>query len=512
MRHSLALILGAIASGAAALPSADALRDMARNADIAALEAAFDDAQQQFHAGAADADDMRDMVSALTVTDPAIRQAMADWIAADPSSPQAATIVAFNRYEDSFALRGERTASETWPAALDAFRSYQAEGTALARAAYDAAPDFVPAADAVMAFQATTRTMPPDLFNAMVAAVMERTPNRGSLRRAAYQALPQWGGGGPLEVAARCTAHADKVNDGMPYSVEACFIDAVTTYGFGQDSVRQAAHLLMTSEAAGLDDLRVTLGLIADPVEAQAALLAYLERETTTDVEQAQIYDANYAIPQGLPLMLPVVGARHVAEARALLQDDPYNRRLIQRLFDAERWDQLAPPLLSPEEVLTLSRDMLIGAPFDPEAWIQLTLALHGAGRGDDPAMLSAGINAVAYSMHHSGPLGNLRGDLMRAAQRLAEAGYPGVSDDTAFDGLELTLCPLVRADRLMTAACETPDDSDWMCGSNTGATPVIAALVAEIAARNWCGWERTAPLAEIVFLPVPVDLAALVP
>lgn len=510
MRVILTGLLMVLAARLSAAPDGEQLQAMARSADVAGLEIAFEEARQALTDGQSTADNLRAMVDALIVSDPTVRAGMVAWLDQKPDSPYAATITAFIRYRDSFAVRGQGSTSETWPAAIDEFRSMQVEGSQLALQAYEAAPDFVPASDAVMTFQGTVRPLSTGAFEAVVAAVMADTPNRGSLQRAAYQALPQWGGEGLTAVARLCSAHALHVHDVPDYDIESCTIDLLAQHDFGRDARMMVADLLMQNDNPIFDKLRLSAGMIEGPAQAEDAMREILEDPEIGDLELAAIYDHSHAIPQGLPVMEPVVRDLVIADIRSRLEVDPYNVYLIRALMEAEGWDQLAPPLLSASDMVALNRDLLVASPYDPYAWVEFASGLRQLGRSDDPAFLSAQINAVAYSRHQSGPLHNLTGSLMRAAEDLAQDDYPGASEDVDFDALELTLCPLVRAERLLQQACAVPDEWDWSCSSSAEEAPRVAAAVADITARGWCTWERTAPLSEIRFLPVPVDVAAL--
>ena len=517
-RLLLALVLALCAAPALAQTSAQTLRDLARAGDFAGLQHQFDAAQAAVIAGRANPDDLRDMVSALIVTDPRIRAAMANWVETDPTSAPATAISAFIRYNDSFTLRGEKSRAETYPPALDAFSRLQAEGVELALTAYAAAPDFIPATDAMIFYQTTMRPLTPSAFDAMLADVMALTPNSGTLERAGYQAQPQWGGEGPMAVAQMCATHAPLITDILGYDAEVCFIRTVLDKGYGPDVQRLVVNLLRMNSNPLLADEQVLTDAIMDPVQRQAATLAYLQRETTIDADLAWRYDDGYVNQPGFVPMLDIVAARSVADARALLVDDPYNQRLLERVLRSGGSDLVAKGL-SRSDRIALARDMVIAAPYSPAAWSKLAYALgHDRNDGipfrndDTPAARVARINAVVYSNHDANVLSSLRWAIAQQASALAEDDFAGIGTDPAPEGVDQLPCTLIRATRLLAEACVNPDPGDSDCSSSGDQSPRFVATMAAIASHGLCQAAREDPLEAIRFQPIAMDLAALAP
>ena len=510
-RLLLALVLALCAAPALAQTSAQTLRDLARAGDFAGLQHQFDAAQAAVIAGRANPDDLRDMVSALIVTDPRIRAAMANWVETDPNSAPAAAINAFIRYNDSFTLRGEKSRAETYPPALDAFSRLQAEGLELALTAYAAAPDFIPATDAMIFYQTTMRPLTPRAFDAMLADVMALTPNPGTLERAGYQAQPQWGGEGPMAVAQMCATHAPLITDIPGYDAEVCFIRTVLDKGYGPDVQRLVVNLLRMNSNPLLADEQVLTDAIMDPVQRQAATLAYLQRETTIDADLAWRYDDGYVNQPGFVPMLDIVAARSVADARALLVDDPYNPTLLLRVLSSGYSDAVAEGL-SRSEQLALARDLVIAAPTSPQAWTHLAYALRHNGDDDTPAARVARINAVVYSNHDANVLSSLRWAIAQQASALAEDDFAGIGTDPAPEGVDQLPCTLIRATRLLAEACVNPDPGDSDCSSSGDQSPRFVATMAAIASHGLCQAAREDPLEAIRFQPIAMDLAVLTP
>lgn len=507
LRLTLTCLIAILGAPALAQTVTATLRGLARVGDVAVLEAAFAAGQAAFMAGQASADDIRQMVSALTVTDPTIRATVADWHATMPESPYVSVIMAFNAYRDGFSVRGEASRAETYPDALTASARLHDAGMTFALQAYAADPDFVPASDAIFRLQTTTRNIDPLTFDDIVARVMSETPNRGSLSRAIDQTRPQWGGAGAGDVGRLCDLYADRVQDVADYDAVTCFIDNVYFYRYPPDVLEFASYLLQDTDNPILDHVRWAQPMTSDAA-TELRVRNYLLEPTNMDVELARLYDGNFSHIMGLAPLTPLVGARNMADTRRELRDAPYNPDLLTRILDAESYNPIGDRPYSSAERFGFARDLAIAAPYDATSWTQLSQSLHGLRYRNplDQTEDAVLINAVVFSNDGSGLLWNLTTGKLSVAEDLVEMETPLAVQ------AEVAICPMLRAERLLLASCEDPGLYDWICDMFPEKAAEIAAISAPAIAAGLCEWERTAPIGDIRYTPVPVDLMALLP
>ncbi len=513
MRHLLFSVLVFLPGLAWAAPDHDALRDLARAGDVAGLEQAFADAFAAFRAGELRAVDLRSMVEAVVVTDPAVRDGIGKWHSERPGSAFAASVAAFRDYEDSFALRGEDTVSDTHPSALAAFSKLQDRAMEHALDAYAAEAGFPPATDAVMIFQRTTHKLSPSMFDSVVAAAMAAVPERDTLWRATVQAEPQWGGGGGAEIERLCSIYAGSVRDVADYDVMTCILDNLSRGSIPSYMLHSIIPAIDANPHPVLDQARVRFLMHdSDPSEL-AAMRPVFDDPAMTDMDLAYDYDM-LRMSQGViddPSMTAIVAHRAFVQARAGLARDPYNRALLRQLLEAERADPYAPDRLTPDERLAYSRDLVIASPFDGWSWGGLASEMSRHYRDDplDTYVDPVYVNSLAYSNHHGGLLTNFGYDRLVRLEDIEDRTREGAPAPPIGTVAERLSCPLVRVLRLLGAVCAM-DDTSTMCGPVEGeAERFQAALVPAIEA-GLCHWERWGPVSLLVFEPVEVDVGTL--
>jgi hypothetical protein len=513
MRHLLFSVLVFLPGLAWAAPDHDALRDLARAGDVAGLEQAFADAFAAFRAGALRAVDLRSMVEAVVVTDPAVRDGIGKWHSERPGSAFAASVAAFRDYEDSFALRGEDTVSDTHPSALAAFSKLQDRAMEHALDAYAAEAGFPPATDAVMIFQRTTHKLSPSLFDSVVAAAMAAVPERDTLWRATLQAEPQWGGGGLPEVERLCDLYAGSVTDVANYDVETCVLDNLSRGSFPSEIIRAIIPQIDANPNPVLDHARLELLMYdSDPAEL-AAMRAMFNDPAMTDIDLARSYDM-LRMSQGVtddPSMVAIVAERAFNHAREALAYDPYNRDLLSKILYAARADNYAPDRLTPDERLAFSRDLVVAMPLNGGSWGGLASEMSRAYR-DDPLETYVDpiyINSLAYSKHQSSLLSNFAYDKLVRLEDIEDQTRSGAAAPPIETLAERLSCPLVRILRLIEAVCATPDDFT-ICGPVEGEAGRFNAAVAPAVDAGFCAWERWGPVSLLVFEPVEVDVGTL--
>ena len=513
MRHLLFSGLVCLPGLAGAEPDHDALRDLARAGDVAGLEQAFADAFAAFCASELRAADLRSMVEAVVVTDPAVRDGIGKWRSERPSSAFAASVAAFRDYEDSFALRGERTVSGTHPSALASFSTLQDRAMEHALDAYAAEAGFPPATDAVMMIQRTTQKLYPYRFDSVVATAMAAVPERDTLWRATLQAEPQWGGGGVPEVERLCGIYAGSVTDVADYDVTTCILDNLSRSSFPSYIIRAIMPEIDVNPHPVLDQARVRLLMYdSDPAEL-AAMRAVFDDPAMTDIELAHDYDM-LRMSQGVtddPSMTVIVAHRAFVQARAALNRDPYNRALLRQLLEAAQADPYTPDRLTPDEYLSYSRDLVIAAPLDGWSWGRLANEMSRAYRDDplDPYVDPIYINSLAYSNHQSGLLSGFAYDKLVRLEDIEDLTRSGAVAPPTETVAERLSCPLVRVLRLLGAVCAMDDDFTT-CGPIEGESARFQAAVAPAVEAGLCQWERWGPVSLLVFEPVEVDVGTL--
>jgi hypothetical protein len=513
MRHLLILSLVSLPGLAGAVPDHDALRDLARAGDVAGLEQAFADAFADFSAGGMRAAELRDMVSAIVVTDPAIRAGIEKWQSERPGSAFAASVAAFRDYEDSFALRGERIVLDTHPSALSGHATLQHRAIQHALDAYAAEPGFPPATDAVMILQRSTRQLHPAAFDAVVAAAMDAAPERDTLWRATLQAEPQWGGGGVAEVGRLCDLHAGSVTDVAGYDVETCVLDNLSRGSFPSEIVIGILPLIDANPNPVLDHARLEFLMYdSDPAEL-AAMRAMFDDPAMTDIDLARDYDM-LRMAQGVtddPSMAAIVAERAFNQARRALAYDPYNRDLLSQILFVDEADPYSPDRLTPDEHLAYSRDLVIAMPLNGRSWGGLASEMDRAYRDDplDSYVDPIYINSLAYSNHASSYLSSFAYAKLVRLEDIEDLTRTGAAAPPLSTVAERLSCPLVRTLRLLGAVCARPDAFTF-CGPVESEAERFNAAFAPAVDAGFCAWERWAPVSLLVYTPVEVDIATL--
>ena len=158
------------------------LRQIAYDGDIARIEATFADLHKQSLDGTISADKLRSLVSGLVVSHPDILDFTQAWQESQPRSPYVNAVRAFQFSEQSFHLRGDRLWRDTPVIARDAFFRLQQSAMEMAVQAYEAAPDFIPASDAVFVVNRTTHVLDSAGLDQLRRDVLSKSHDFGSLR------------------------------------------------------------------------------------------------------------------------------------------------------------------------------------------------------------------------------------------------------------------------------------------------------------------------------------------
>ena len=246
--------------------------------------------------------------------------------------------------------------------------------------------------------------------------------------------------------------------------------------------------------------LRMEVGLRPDGWER---LHAAVTAPGFADPDMATFYDMNHGNPLAEPPTWPAVEAAAEAEARARLAWDPYDLDAIDVLLgglDAAPYEESLPDRGA---AIALARTRVEAAPYDPKSWQALDDAVNAVSpnRPIDPLGALAGGNAVAWGGHAPDTLWSY---LIGRHILFANSGNRGVAPEAAQAGIDASLCPIVRADRLLREVCAAVPD-DWTCRSTDFTAPEWQDALDHAEAEALCAAERDGPLESIVFQPVPL-------
>ncbi len=500
---------------------ADDIRAFSYDGNFEALEAAFAQAHEQSLTGELEFDELRDLVSAIATSHPTFFETINQWLVAYPQSPYANAVRAFQYRTTGWNIRGSGPARQKPRDALALFSEYQNAAAEHAMIAYQAAPDYVPASDAIFRLQPATKMVPRLAYLVVVAKVMETTPNLGSLERAAGFAEPGWGGRGLEDVRLLCETHAEKVPD-PDYDVDICVVQLSYASGWrgGElpriwQNIRDRTHPSIAYAWA----YRVTAGAYERRAAHDIAVVQdYLTGAGQTDYEVAerfmQSFDVRGPEPQRI---LTDLAQRLMAEARKEIEHDPFNPQLIRVLLREPRVLQM-----NINEHLDESRSdayrilrsrLAVARPFDPDIW----LSVASSYSNDIEEVLSNRAmpyfqNALYYSDHN---VYTIEKTLFYLIDRLATTHYtrnPGDPDVRVVDSMPADLvCEFVRLDRIATHQCRGDGLGPDRCMEVIKEfRPNYERYVSEAAATGLCSAEISQSIADLRHQPATILLQQL--
>jgi len=488
----------------------ETLREMAYAGDIDGAEAALAQAHAESLDGTISYDDLRRLVTTLIVTHPDVIDFVETWVKEYPDSPYAQTAYAFQMRATSWRLRGESYAGQTPPEAMRAFRDLQNRGMSIALEAYAQVPDYVPASDAVMLHQLTTKRLDWDTFEAIVADVMATTPNRGSLWRASLLTLPQWGGVGHRGVQGLCEHYADQITDAEEgYTVDVCIIDLIHTTSSGEAAQAFANRRLGALTHPNTRLARLRQARDRGNPEDDAFILSYLADVGLKDRFNATNLAWQLRITDEVEAQLRALDARWQAEAEAGIMHDPYSKDYIDVLL--RRYKLPISQSIHFDAAKRAQRDLLqqrlaASAIFDAGAWADMGLEKRIAARSSADMLLADPyyINAMYYgnyAQEYTTAMMAVKSDLFALHQTLVENDQPTELTDAELE--HDVLCPLARVDRLFVAMCEANPDPFHPCSDFEEVYPFYRVAMDYIVAEGMCEAERDAPIEDLLYQPV---------
>ena len=424
----------------------------------------------------------------FSTTDPQVIDFLELWMAAEPTSVYALTGWFWNRHHIAYILRGERFVSQTSRSALSAYGEELQKGARAAFAAYDAAPDYLPASDAMLVLVPAYRDRI-DL-HAVLDAAMEHAPTARSLSRAIWASSPEWGGSA-LEMSTLCARYADRVPN---YDTELCLIDAGLNYGVPALMRKTAWRAVWTREEVSLDIYRLrgqSISSAAEHWDGKKMLERHRALAHRALTLQGYLQAARFiAEASNTPGYVEEATAAYYRRVDEALARDPLNpeylRLKINRLLDPADFQPIGPEVR--EEARALWNGMLTYRGHDPVTWqIGGEIVLSEQQVGISLRALPYLANAAALDLN---PPRNAMlafqalyfdWDLVQRVQAMAAEGRDlGPLDFEPEQMLGEVQCPLLRAARLVDGYCQRAGE-DIACSEGlTGLELVVQVLTSE--------------------------------
>ncbi|EBA12999.1 DUF4034 domain-containing protein [Roseobacter sp. CCS2] len=482
------------------------IRNYAYSGDVLRVEAAFAQAHQASLTGQISYNDLRALSDVLTVTHPDIIAFTVKWREEYPDSPYAMALRSAQLMQNSWTIRGTKSIRDTHQEALRAFHELQVAAVALAREAYDAAPDYVAASDVVFRGQLATKPLSNRAFYTMLRDVMEATPSRQSLAYALSVTLPNWGGGGYRVILPLCDEFAAKVVDVTGYTTDVCAIDMIHQFD-RSDAARNYADGLLDSVFHPLTDPARARRAMARQAEGDRRfLIEYMSRPGFMDIRTASRFKWNFRNDDETEALMVALDARLQANAAEQLRHDPLN---IDHMSIIKRETIILAELtIRPDRErnrIFAQRSILV-SPYDSSNWESAATFL---GRGNTIESLSSYdpylINAIVYSDHSMLSLRALMikktGGYRKYLQRVSTGNITPLPEEELH---HVVHCPAIRLARLMQAVC---DGRDQDCNEAAGLSDSLDQIFSEVEAGDLCQYERNGSIADLLYTPVQVDL-----
>ncbi|MDW4496763.1 hypothetical protein R5H30_02130 [Sulfitobacter sp. D35] len=542
-RTTVAALIGlilqstAVFSDTTGVVTQDDLRTAIYAGDIDAVEAELGKARSAFEAGDLDEDGMRHLFEVFAVTHPDVSAFTRDWLDAEPSSPLAMAARAWVLHTAGWIVRGDKYLQDTHPEAMENHSRLHHEAMQLARMAYEADPDLIPASDAVVMLANTggDKNFAFEVFQ----QTMERMPNWGTVTRAFGFAHP--GYGGSYEIGeALCDHYATKVDIGDRDAAAYCRIQWLVDKRQYQNWPAMALAMIEElDDDPWLEPYRFIAQLNNHPMSRADAerVRDQVEAEGFESLHWAKYYDYNVGHRWGFELQTDRTLEHAKVRALAALEHDPYNPVLldtvIQQSYRVKRTevrngDQLVEveliktpirDLPSRDEKIAFMKRKLVVAPYDPENWKELARELKHqsveAGReGTDLVRWDRyRQNAVYYGMHRIDHLESFAEEKIWQLAQFTEvpaivAGANGWDSAVReIDRNSKLVCPIVRLGILMTAVREY---QGLQSRFDPAMQAVVDGLTTEVEENGACHALFDAALEDLAYEAVPLDVLDL--
>ncbi|PJI84979.1 uncharacterized protein DUF4034 [Yoonia maricola] len=496
------------------------IRAYAYDGDVQALEGSFEQAHAASLAAPSDFDDLRSLVSAITTSHPTFFETTDAWLAAYPNSPYANTVRAFQYRNTGWSIRGSGPARNQTRDALALFRDYQLAAYDHARAAYLAAPDFVPASDALFRVQPATKEIPRLGYFSLVADVMRATPNIGSLHRAAGFAHPGWGGNGLQDITFLCETYASMMSD-PEYDEDICRVHLAYVSGWRDgeyplvwEGIGDRTHPTIARAWAH----RVTAGSYARRSPHDIAVVEnYLAGVGQTDAEMAERFILSFDVRSAeRTKILSDMADAIWAHARSEIEHDPFNVRLIDDLLRRSMVLQSnireeGPQRLSEQNALILKARRAVASPFASEDWIAVGDARkHSVDDLIANRAMPYYQNALFYSDHGLHVLDQVLFYTVDVLQTGYMMKHRDVNISVTPDLPEEHICQFIRVDRIATHQCRSAGQGAANCPDVKSLIPDYDRLLSEAIATGLCEDVLNASFGALKYEPTQIMMDEL--
>ena len=397
----------------------------------------------------------------------------------------------------------------------------QRQAVQLAIAAYDTAPDYVPASDGIIRMQLTTHMMWDWMSQSVASDIMETTPNYGTLVRLSHNSNVNWGGGGQRDIIDLCNAYFDKIPEYPDLTIEICLAALFVendmldgNWAFITDVLARIDHELLTMA-------RLERALARQTDEDHQLVMDYLnaarfdEPWISGQYRIARVLAANqwHLVNEEIDDFFDEFGPRLRAELMAELARNPFHLPLLHILIrDENQRTQLIQP--DPLEMHNFKLRRAVLQPYHIANWNDARPPFVDPG---NPSFLNTFdttyYNAIAYSDHNVFVIKNLLQDKIRQYQRFRDpigtwgfGGWPEPPEDELISEIGCRVGTLIRL--FDDAATRQPDSVNSIEGFRINND--LDSIEADIRTLDACDyvWETT--IEDLKFDPIEIDRRSL--
>lgn len=430
------------------------LFEVALAGDVDGLEAIFSGAHRAFGENKLSADDLRALNTMLIVTHPGILEVTEKWVEAYPNSIYAKSVRSFQISNMAWRIRGAEYARDTYPEALRLFDEFNERAFELAYDAFQSAPGYVPASDAVIMLNQTMHVFWGHEIESIIEDTMAQTPNFGTLARAAKMHWPQWGGEGPSGVRRHCNRFVPLMPKLDGFTPETCAAILIFGQPFSQEDRFAAASQLVNVDIEGFESTSVKVILELKIEERHQEVYDALASDQAFGGGAYNLLKSyiHWKGTEEAYLLQDTVMDRMVQHAKEQLVYDPYNVGFIKTIAVYDNRSGQIPPDHRVRSLDQAAR-RVGGQPFASNAWAGLAdQVLHEFGFEESRAYQS---NAMVYGLHKEnvtfGYLSRIH-IFWRNKVRARELNLISADDFNEIE--EQLICETVRLQRLTEELC----------------------------------------------------------
>lgn len=504
IRYALATILSFLATPIFAAITSDDLQDLIFQNDLPAVNAALKQAHQQSLTGEISYDELRDLTLVLFRTHPDTVDFLARWLEEEPTSPYANAARVWALYNNAWMVRGSKSSERTPMKAFQVQSEMYEEAMDHTIIAYEAAPDYVPASDAIFRLQWATNRLWALHVKSIIHKTLQATPNVGSIVRISY--------GNQVDPFELCATYATEIEN---LSVEACNVVVIAENGWWDGNWNYVAETLDHDDNPVLDYARarraIELGLDVD----QSYLIDYLD---TVDLTYPWL-DKDLRIASSLANLRyffnPPRDAVDAFKERAKqavykqLETDPFNNSLLKiASLESSHFRSNDTLFHNPQTYKHLMVRKALVQPYHILNWSRIRSLenIHPADLNDFDVW---DINALTHSDHALPALRNYMGSKFSQYHTMKNAAVTdtiigrALPDQSEFDAT--VSCRLARLIRLFEQAANNNRDSA-VHSQRFRANNELDAVTLELRKLPACAHIWEADIASLPFAPIEID------